>query len=260
MAEEALRPGAGDRLLDRWHSEWRDWLRRETAALLRRDLPSLDDQGLLLHLDDAERLLRKGQYIHFVLWIAYALSIYELDLACNQLLGWDPLQALTLVAGTSQASSAPGRALTELAAAIRRSPDAREIVERGGSDVLQRVREAVPDVAVAVDDYLAEHGHRTRRSRRDPSCWPDSCGTGYREPPPETPARRSGRAPMPSRGLGPSSRPGQSKNANASSERWPPPSAPIRSARTTSFGPTTCRRRSCGTRQWSSDGDWPTGE
>ncbi len=161
VAEEALRTHRGDQLIDRWYAEWRPWLRQETAALLSRDLPSLDDQGLLSHLGDAEELIGKGEYIHFVLWVAYALPVYELDLACKELLGWDPLQTLTLVAGTSQASSAPGRALTELAAAVGRSLEARQAVEQGGSDVLQRLREAAPEVAVAMDGYLAEHGHRT---------------------------------------------------------------------------------------------------
>jgi pyruvate,water dikinase len=68
---------------------------------------------------------------------------------------------LALVSGTSAASSEPGRALDELAAAIARSAAARDVVSTGGADVLERLREAAPAAASAFASYLDRHGRRT---------------------------------------------------------------------------------------------------
>lgn len=161
VAEEALRSRLPERLLERWDMEWREGLRREAESLRGRELRALDDQALLAHLDDALDLLRRGEVVHFRLWVPYMLAVYELGAACRDLLGWDASQALALLGGTSEASSAPSRALGALAAAAAPSPGAREAIAEGGPKILDRLRTAAPDLAQAFASCLEDHGHRT---------------------------------------------------------------------------------------------------
>jgi phosphohistidine swiveling domain-containing protein len=161
IADEAIRSGLADRLVDRWYGEWRDAFRQGGAALRARNLRALSDDELLGHLEEAIDLLGRGQTVHFSLFGPYVLGTYELGVACQELLGWSPLEALTLLTGTSEASSAPGRALAGLAESIAVRPEAREVVERDAGALLTRMRAVAPDIAAAIEGYLDDHGHRT---------------------------------------------------------------------------------------------------
>jgi rifampicin phosphotransferase len=160
-AERALRTDAAGRLVEQWNDRWRDEFRVESVRHGSRDLASLENDELVVHLDAIEDFLHRGQRVHFLLFGAYVLALYELVETCRDLFGWGPAEALGLVSGTSGASSEPGRALDELSAAIAASPGARDVVSSGGPDVLERLREAAPAAASAFDSYLDEHGRRT---------------------------------------------------------------------------------------------------
>ena len=97
------------------------------------DVRALDDAALVAHLDAAIDLLRRGQVVHFRLFLPYIVALYELGTACEQLLGWSPARTVALLSGTSAASSEPGRALARLATAVGDSPRPLAIVRRAAA-------------------------------------------------------------------------------------------------------------------------------
>jgi rifampicin phosphotransferase len=160
-ARDALQSGAAAELIEHWNRHWRDAFRREAAALGAIDLSELDELELLGHLDTVESFLNRGERVHMLLFGAYVLPVYDLVRVCEDLLGWTAAETLALLSGTSAASSEPGRALDALCAAVADSAAAREVVSTGGADVLERLRQAAPDAATALESYLEQHGHRT---------------------------------------------------------------------------------------------------
>ncbi len=160
IAKRALQDGLALQLVERWHAEWRDGLRLEIEELRGRELAQLSDADLLEHLDRALDLLRRGERIHFLLSPPYLMAVYELTLACRELLGWQPAQALALLSGTSEASSEPGRRLEELAQMVAESEAALAEFEEPAT-TLAGLRERAPAVADAVALYIETYGHRT---------------------------------------------------------------------------------------------------
>ena len=124
IARSALESGLPGRLLDQWAEEWLPAFEKELAALRELDLTELDDAGLLKHLAGLEDLLTRGEDVHFRLTLPYGLSLYELDVVCQELLGWRSGRSLSLVTGSSEASSEPGRMLADLARHIAADPAA----------------------------------------------------------------------------------------------------------------------------------------
>jgi pyruvate,water dikinase len=161
IADAATRSRLADRLVERWESEWRGAFRAASRALLARELPAMTDPELLNHLRDGLEHLGRGENLHLRLFAPYILRTYELAAVCSELLAWTPLEAMTLLSGTSRASSAPGRALAELASAIAARPDARGVADADPEDLLSRLRTVSPEIGEAIDAYLEEHGHRT---------------------------------------------------------------------------------------------------
>lgn len=160
IADQALRSGLAERYLATWESEWREAFRREAAALRSRDLGTLDDVALLDHLDEVIDLHRRGSVAHFRLNTPYGLAVRELYAAARELLGWDPPQALTLLAGASGISSEPGRRLTEVAELLARSPAVREVLEQGAHPLVERLRSVAPEAADVLAAYIDAYGHR----------------------------------------------------------------------------------------------------
>jgi pyruvate,water dikinase len=158
--DEALRERLAERLIDQWPRS-REQFRRDAAALRTVDLRALSDEQLLAHLDRVLALLGRGEAAHFALVPPYGLAVYELGTACQELLGWTPAEALALLAGNSEASSAPGRALRELAAAVAASPAAVAALQGAGEDLLDRLHAAAPPLAIRLEAYLEGYGHRT---------------------------------------------------------------------------------------------------
>ena len=160
IAKRALASGLAEQRLEKWHTEWRGQFIREAEHLRARDLVQLSDDALRGHLDEVLDFLLRGQVVHFDLVPPYGQALYELDTACHELLGWEPLQSIELVAGTSAASSEPQRALAQLAAGVAESPAARAVVEQGGADLPARLVQAAPDLGRAFAGYLERYGFR----------------------------------------------------------------------------------------------------
>ena len=161
VAEKAIASGLSEQLLDRWETEWRDAFRDEAESFKRVDLSALSDEDLLGHLDLLKDFLDRGQLVHFRLNGAYTVPLYELLVACEDLLGWDSVASLALVAGSSDVSAEPGRELRVLASRFATEAAALRTLDEAGDDVLARLQEASPALADAFRAYLDRYGHRT---------------------------------------------------------------------------------------------------
>jgi pyruvate,water dikinase len=161
VAEKAIASGLSEQLLDRWETEWRDAFRDEAESFKRVDLSALSDEDLLGHLDLLKDFLDRGQLVHFRLNGAYTVPLYELLVACEDLLGWDSVASLALVAGSSDVSAEPGRELRVLASRFATEAAALRALDEAGDDVLARLQEASPALADAFRAYLDRYGHRT---------------------------------------------------------------------------------------------------
>ncbi len=160
-ARRVIRSGLLESLPKRWNDEWRSEFKETCAQMRTVELQALSDEELVEHLDEAIELLDRGHKIHFELFVPYVVALCELTSTCRQLLGWDLLKALELVDGLSTFSSEPTRALGELADELRHNSDARQVIERGGADVVERLREVAPEAADAFEEYCEEYGWRT---------------------------------------------------------------------------------------------------
>jgi rifampicin phosphotransferase len=160
-AEAALASGLAERILDSWEGEWRAAFAREFRELRNVDLATLADEALLAHLDCVRDMFRRGVDLHFRLVAPYDLALYELGVVCQDLLGWEVVRALSLVAGTSVASSEPGRELRALAKRVAADPPALQALTEPGGDRLASLRRSAPWAAEALDEYLERFGHRT---------------------------------------------------------------------------------------------------
>ncbi len=125
----------------------REWTKQQRPAIVeasRRlrafDVTTMSDGELAAHLDETIALMRQGLALHFALVPAYALAIYELVSTCRELFGWSTLQTLELLAGYSEATSEPNRALARVAASARNSASLLEALRTpGGARHLQEL-------------------------------------------------------------------------------------------------------------------------
>jgi rifampicin phosphotransferase len=161
VAERAIASRLSEQLLDRWEHEWRDAFRDEAESFKRVDLGALSDTDLLGHLDLVKDFLDRGQHVHFRLTGAYALPLYDLFVACEDLLDWDSVASLALVAGSSDVSAEPGRELRALASRFASDAAALEVLNEAGDHVLVPLQETSPELAEAFRAYLDRYGHRT---------------------------------------------------------------------------------------------------
>ena len=159
IADRALREGLAEQLVARWHEEWRVGLEREARSLLAGDLSSLDDRALTDHFDAAIDLSLYSSDIHFTTWMPYYLSLHALDLACRELLAWEPGASVGLLTGASDASSEPTNALVEIAGLIAASAAGLAALDEPESP-LQRLREVEPRLGESIDRYLERFGAR----------------------------------------------------------------------------------------------------
>ncbi|MDQ4032032.1 MAG: PEP-utilizing enzyme [Actinomycetota bacterium] len=151
-------PGA---LIRCWVQEWQPDLAAQVVALRDVDLDGLDDTELDEHLREVLTLTEHGQLIHFRLHGAIAMVLGELAFTCRDLLGWDEAKTLNLLAGTSQMSTAPARALAAVAALARQCPALRQLIEDGVP--AQAVLAADERFAAAFEAYQREYGCRALR-------------------------------------------------------------------------------------------------
>ena len=121
---------------------------------------ALDDAALFLHLEDLKAFYARCLKLHFTLFIPHTVGLYELAVACEELLGWDLQKTIGLLQGLSNTSTA---STDELAALARRAGQriaTRELLEARTPDILKRLDDIDPPVAKELRQYLQFWGLR----------------------------------------------------------------------------------------------------
>ncbi|MFE5671239.1 PEP/pyruvate-binding domain-containing protein [Agromyces sp. NPDC056523] len=158
-AQLAVAEDRASAIARQWTEQWKP---EHIADLGRKlDLASLDDSGLTAELD--HRILVISHPAHLTVTMAYVIPMYELYLACRDLLGWDAPEMLQLLEGLSTASTEPARAMAPLVDQARSRPDLLVLLDDADASTLPRLRQEAPEFAAAVDAHLAEFGHRVLR-------------------------------------------------------------------------------------------------
>ena len=249
-AQLAIASGLPERILDSWEGEWRPAFGEEFRELKNVDLMTMDGAALLGHLDRAKDMLCRGMELHFQLVVPYYLAVYEFGVVCRELLGWDVVRALSLVTGTSQASSEPGRELAALAHRIAADPPACQAVTGPSGNLRARLRQSAPWAAKAMDEYLERYGHRTVNLDPGAPTWferPELVAglliQQVRLSRADS-ARQAGRV-MRRRSLGPNLPGAAMRTEPASTAPWPTLGGLTGSERTTWSGSTASRARFC---------------
>lgn len=152
-----------DHHADRWYREWRPWLDVEIQRLRDVDLTALSDVELDKHVAQTLALLDRSAEIHFRLHFAVGVPLYELSVACRELIGWTDDQTCALLCGLSTTSTEPARALTKLALHAAGNGELRAMVESAGPDAMARIRALDPAFADAFDEYQRRYGCRALR-------------------------------------------------------------------------------------------------
>jgi pyruvate,water dikinase len=158
----ALAVGAGklESVPAEWASNHRPRLRRQIEQHAAVGLLALDDAALFLHLEDLKTFYARCLQLHFTLFIPHTVGLYELAVACEELLGWDLQKTIGLLQGLSNTSTA---SIDELAALARRAGQrkaTRELLEARTPDILQRLDDIDPPVAKELRQYLQFWGLR----------------------------------------------------------------------------------------------------
>lgn len=148
--------------IDRWNDVWCLELDARLTQLRAVPLARMDDGELIQHTTAVLDYLSDAVRIHFALHIAMAFPLYDLASVSEELLGWDDNRIWNLLAGSSFKSTEPARRLAELARAAAASPAVERIIRDGTQvGVLDRIAEADPAFATAVNRYIEAYGHRT---------------------------------------------------------------------------------------------------
>lgn len=137
-------------------------MRADNLRLQAIDPRTLDDAGLLVQIDEAEKLFDEGLRLHNHNGPAIRLPVGDWLRHAVKWTGESPVNCLKLLRGSSPASAETGELLDRIAAAVERAPAARAAL-RGPGDAAARLahlRAASSEVAQAIDAYLEDHGHR----------------------------------------------------------------------------------------------------
>ena len=140
--------------LERWESDWKPALLRTNKAFTAVDLSTLDDQALADHLRAVHDHLREHTRLHFRLHVS---DMGPLGMLMVHLEDWglhrdDTFRALV---SASPETRAPADKLRAVATAVRDAG-----VDPASLSTLDEVRDASPDAAARLEEYLADHGWR----------------------------------------------------------------------------------------------------
>ncbi len=157
----AVQTDKAGQVIEAWYGDWQPKLSRRIAELRDMPLAGLTDAELDAHLSSLTELSRKGWRIHFTLALAYVYSLYELVIACRDLLAWDEGRVLQLVSGLSSKTTEPARRLGELARLAKERPAMTSLLERlddSAGETISRLPQIDPEFASALAAYKKEYG------------------------------------------------------------------------------------------------------
>ena len=156
----ALAVGAGwlETVPAEWASSHRPRLRREIEQHAALDLVALDDAALFLHLEDLKAFYARCLQLHFTLFIPHTVGLYELAVACEELLGWDLQKTIGLLQGLSNISTASTDELAALARRAGQRSATRQLLLARTPDIVKRLDDTDPPVARELRQYFNSGG------------------------------------------------------------------------------------------------------
>jgi pyruvate,water dikinase len=162
-ARDAVRDEVITAQLERWQSAIRPALAQDVEQLRSVNLSELDDGGVEDHLTRCVAVTRHALAEHFRLLVPYLVPVHRLVIECERLLGWDAARTMELLSGDSPASSAPARAMADVAQLVSRRADVTSIVlatSDAPEQVLRRLPQVDPESAQALDAWCDRYGGR----------------------------------------------------------------------------------------------------
>ena len=160
-AERAVAEGKFTTTPARWEAEFKPEIIQKITRFARVSYSEMSEAELWTHWDALEELSVRGLTIHFELFVPYTVGLHELVVACRELLGYESHQVMRLLQGLSLASSAPTRGLAAIAEVARHRAETRAVIEHGGPEFFERLREIDPELGAQMDRYLERWGLRT---------------------------------------------------------------------------------------------------
>jgi pyruvate,water dikinase len=159
-AAQAVASGALETVPAEWASTHRPRLRREIEHYAALDLVVMDDAALFLHFEDVKAFYASCLQLHFTLFVPHTVGLYELAVACEELLGWDLQKTIGLLQGRSNVSTASTDALAAIAGRASQRSATRQLLLARTPDVLKRLEDTDPPVARELRQYLQFWGLR----------------------------------------------------------------------------------------------------
>jgi rifampicin phosphotransferase len=158
-AVRRMRADHSTALLRRWETRWRRDILAEQAALRGVQIEGLSDRALADHLGRVMARTGRWVIVHFLLHGAISIPLFQLERFLHEQPSIAHLRVEQLVQGSSRASSAPARALRDVAAPLRGRA---ELVEQAAAlpagEALALLRGECGGFAAALDGYLARFG------------------------------------------------------------------------------------------------------
>jgi rifampicin phosphotransferase len=157
----AIGADVAGRLVRRWYQEWQPEFAARIAELRQIELSTFTDAEVDEQLTSVLELMDRGVNVHMELHGAVELTLAELAFTCRDLLGWDDARMFDLLAGLSEKSTEPSRALAGLADVANKRPVVkRRLEERAPVDVVLAEDE---QFAAAFTEFLGTYGCRALR-------------------------------------------------------------------------------------------------
>ncbi len=158
----AVQTDKAGQVIDAWYGDWQPKLAKRIAELRDKPLAELTDAELDAHLSSLTELSLEAWRIHFTLAFAYVYSLYELVIACRDLLAWDEGRAFQLIIGLSSKTTEPARRLGELARLAKERPAVTSLLERldddSAGEIIGRLPQIDPEFVSALTAYQKEYG------------------------------------------------------------------------------------------------------
>ena len=156
-----IRGDHSTRLLLRWETRWRRAILAEQSFLRAVAWPQLSDDALAAGIAHLMQRTERWVIIHFLLHSAIAIPVMRLQRFLEEK-AVGGVRLIDLLSGSSAASSAPARALRELAGTLRSEDDLLSRAAALPADVaLRTLREGSPRFAEELDHYLTRFGQGT---------------------------------------------------------------------------------------------------
>ncbi len=116
---QTVRTNLMNQYVERWEDEWKQQTMQKSRELLQTNLTALSDKQLDAHLSAVLEHFRNGAEIHFRYLAFPLLTVGELALTCQDLLGWDNKRVFDLLAGLCESDSETSRRLSELVRLVK---------------------------------------------------------------------------------------------------------------------------------------------